>query len=124
MLPAPKRALSDEPSGQAADAARLASSIKKGRGSMRHTRKCLRALPTEQWCSGPPPDGGGCLVMRPSMLVVTSLVLAAGFVAGCGGKKEPEAPEAPPPVVETPAEPTQPVVDAPPPTPPAEPPLV
>jgi peptidoglycan-associated lipoprotein len=62
--------------------------------------------------------------MRPSMLVVTSLVLAAGFVGGCGGKKEPAEPVEQPVVEAPPPPPSEPVVDAPPPTPPAEPPLV
>jgi hypothetical protein len=55
MLPAPKRALFGERFGQTANATRFESSISKGRDSMRHT-EVLRALPTEQWCSGPPPE--------------------------------------------------------------------
>ena len=62
--------------------------------------------------------------MRPSMLVVTSLVLAAGMIAGCGGKKEPAEPAAPPPVAETTPPPAPPPVETPAPTPPPETPLV
>ena len=61
--------------------------------------------------------------MRPSMLVVTSLVLAAGFVAGCGGKKEPAEPAPLPPVAETTPEPAPPPV-TPEPVAPPETPLV